>query len=146
MKYNELINFIEQDLNDDNKWSNAAAYDDGFFKGFEHVKVVFNRHHAEMYRRLLSFCAEHGGIVIKTQPATLETTVRVESDDPVKRSLQQIRKDAGLSVQELAEQSGVNFQMIQKYESGNKDINKAAASTVKALAQALGCSIEDLID
>lgn len=60
--------------------------------------------------------------------------------------LKTLRKAHRMSVQELADASGVNFQMIQKYESGNKDINKAAVSTVKALANALGCRIEDLID
>lgn len=60
--------------------------------------------------------------------------------------LQTIRKARQLSVKDLADKSGVNFQMIQKYESGIKDINKAAASTVKALAKVLGCTMEELID
>lgn len=60
--------------------------------------------------------------------------------------LKTIRKARRLSVRDLADQSGVNFQMIQKYESGIKDINKAAASTVKALAKVLGCTMEELID
>ena len=60
--------------------------------------------------------------------------------------LQLIRKSSGLTAQALADKSGVNFQMIQKYETGVKDINKAAVATVKALANALGCRIEDLID
>lgn len=60
--------------------------------------------------------------------------------------LQLIRKCKGMTAQELAEKSGVNFQMIRKYESGAKDINKAAGATLKALAQVLGCAIEDLID
>ena len=60
--------------------------------------------------------------------------------------LAKIRQDAGLSQSQLAEKSGVNRPMIQFYEQGVKDINKAQAQTIKKLANALGCSMEDLID
>lgn len=60
--------------------------------------------------------------------------------------LQDLRKSAGLSQGALAKASGVNVRMIQFYEQGVKDINKAALVTGKALADALGCRIEDLIE
>lgn len=60
--------------------------------------------------------------------------------------LRECRKTSKLSVNDLAEASGVNARMIQKYENGEKNINKAAVMTVKALAKALGCQIEDIID
>ena len=60
--------------------------------------------------------------------------------------LAKIRQDAGLSQSQLAEKAGVNRPMIQFYEQGVKDINKAQAQTIKKLANALGCSMEDLID
>lgn len=78
MKHNTLIAFIENDLNENNKWCNAIAYDDEYFEKYRNVRVVFNRRHSEMYARLLRFCAEKGGIIVKTIPATLETIVRVE--------------------------------------------------------------------
>jgi transcriptional regulator with XRE-family HTH domain len=60
--------------------------------------------------------------------------------------LQDIRKANNLSQSKLAEKSGVNLRMVQKYENGEKDINKAQAITLHLLAQALDCSIEDLLE
>ena len=60
--------------------------------------------------------------------------------------LAKFRQDAGLSQSQLAEKAGVNRPMIQFYEQGVKDINKAQAQTIKKLAQALGCTMEELID
>ena len=60
--------------------------------------------------------------------------------------LAEIRQKNGLSQSQLAKISGVKVSMIQFYEQGVKDINKAQAMAVKKLAQALGCAMEDLID
>lgn len=61
-------------------------------------------------------------------------------------NLKRIRTASGLSQSKLAEVSGVNVRMIQYYEQGVKDINSAAALTVYRLAQALECTVEDLIE
>ena len=61
-------------------------------------------------------------------------------------NLQKIRKSLGYSQGELAKKSGVNKRMIQQYEIGAKDINKAAGITLFALAQALNCDIKDLLE
>ena len=61
-------------------------------------------------------------------------------------NLKRIRKDLKLSQNQLAEESGVNARMIQHYEQGFKDINKAQAITLYKLAQALNCKIEDLLE
>ncbi len=60
--------------------------------------------------------------------------------------LQQMRKNCGLSQKELAEKSGVNLRTLQQYELGTKDINKASASSVYALAKVLNCEVEDLLE
>ena len=60
--------------------------------------------------------------------------------------LQERRKAAELTQAKLADASGVNIRMIQAYEIDRKDINQAAAQTVKKLADVLGCLVEDLID
>lgn len=60
--------------------------------------------------------------------------------------LQNARKSAGLSQSKLAEISGVGIRMIQDYEQGHKDINGARAITVYNLAQALGVTIECLLE
>lgn len=60
-------------------------------------------------------------------------------------NLQRIRKERGLSQRELAELSGVNLRMIQKYESGEKNINHAQAITLVKLSVALFTPIEALM-
>jgi len=60
--------------------------------------------------------------------------------------LQALRKNCGYSQRILAEKSGVNLRTLQQYELGTKDINKAAAGSINALARVLGCRIEDLLE
>ena len=60
--------------------------------------------------------------------------------------LQTVRKVIGLSQKELSEKSGVTLRMIQQYEQRAKDINKATASNLFALARALGCKADDLLE
>lgn len=60
--------------------------------------------------------------------------------------LKSYREQRGLSQSGLATLSGISCRMIQHYEQGDKDINKAAVLTVKKLADALNVNIEDLIE
>jgi transcriptional regulator with XRE-family HTH domain len=39
----------------------------------------------------------------------------------------------------------VSLRAIQQYEQGQKDIRKAQAASVQALAKALGCDVEYLL-
>jgi hypothetical protein len=80
MKNSELIAFVENNLNNNNRFCNAVAYDDEYFDGYKNVRVTFYKRNFDMYARLLRFCADNNGIIIKTNPATLETTVRVSRD------------------------------------------------------------------
>lgn len=61
-------------------------------------------------------------------------------------NLKKNRTQAGISQAELANQSGVNIRMIQHYEQGFKDINKAQGDTLYKLAQALNTSIEEILE
>ena len=63
-----------------------------------------------------------------------------------KSRLQFMRKEAGLSQAELAKKSGVNVRLIQHYEQGTKDINKAQVITVLQLAEALNVDVYDIIN
>lgn len=47
---------------------------------------------------------------------------------------------------ELAERSGVSLRSIKHYEQRTKDINKASGASLSALAQTLGCRMEDLLE
>ena len=61
-------------------------------------------------------------------------------------NLKRIRTELGFTQSQLAEASGVNVRMIQHYEQGVKDINAAGALTVYKIAQALKCTVEDLLE
>lgn len=60
--------------------------------------------------------------------------------------LKECRLRRNLTQSQLAAAAGVNIRIIQHYEQGSKDINKAAAATVYRLAKALNCRVEDLLD
>lgn len=60
--------------------------------------------------------------------------------------LQFRRKNSGLTQRELSEQSGVNLRSIQQYERRSKEINRAAGSTLQALASVLSCRMDDLLE
>jgi len=61
-------------------------------------------------------------------------------------NLKRIREEHTITQAQLSEKSGVNIRMIQHYEQGYKDINKAQGITLRALAQALECKIEDILE
>jgi len=60
--------------------------------------------------------------------------------------LKKYRELAGYSQGKLAEVSGVSVRMIQYYEQGRADINKAEAMTVWKLAYWLHCDVQDLLE
>ena len=61
-------------------------------------------------------------------------------------NLKEYRLKKNMTQLELAERSGVSQRMIQNYEQGTNDINKAQGLTLQALAQVLNCSMEDLLE
>lgn len=56
------------------------------------------------------------------------------------------RERLGYSQSELARRSGVSIRMVQKYEQGDRDINRASAETVLALSKALMCEMKDILE
>jgi len=61
-------------------------------------------------------------------------------------NLKQIRRAKGITQRELAEQSGVSLRIIQQYEQKQRDIQKAEAQSIVAMANVLGCSVEELFE
>lgn len=61
-------------------------------------------------------------------------------------NLRKYRLKKDWSKKELAERSGVSVNMIVKYESRERDIDKAQIETLAKLAQALECKIQDLLE
>lgn len=74
---------------------------------------------------------------------TVNRTIRKKN---LPTRLQDQRKISGYSQRELAEKVGVNLRTLQQYEIRAKDINKAAGTTLLALAKVLGCRAEDLLE
>lgn len=56
------------------------------------------------------------------------------------------RKQVGLSQSELAKISGIPVRTIQQYEQRQKNINKAQVEYLFKLSNALGCSVECLME
>lgn len=75
-----------------------------------------------------------------------ESLIKILSyvEEPVR--LQEMRKECGFSQRELAQRSGINLRTLQQYEVRAKDINKAAAASVKALSDVLGCEMTDIME
>lgn len=61
-------------------------------------------------------------------------------------NLKDTRIAKGLTQNKLGEISGVSLRMIQYYEQGTKDINKAEAMTVYKLSEALDCNVWELLE
>ena len=66
--------------------------------------------------------------------------------NPNPTQLEVKRREAGLSRKKLAELSNVNLRTIEAYEQRKNDLNIASVSTVRALAKALGVSMESILD
>jgi transcriptional regulator with XRE-family HTH domain len=58
------------------------------------------------------------------------------------KKLGELRKAAGLTQQQLADILGVNRTVVTNWEIG---ISKTPAKYLLALAEALGCTVEDLL-
>ena len=61
-------------------------------------------------------------------------------------TLRELRKQAGLSQKELAEKSGVYVRQIRRVELGTSQIENVTLANAKRLADALGVSIEELLE
>lgn len=63
-----------------------------------------------------------------------------------KTNLKKIRISVGISQSQLAEETGIPIRTIQQYEQGQKNINKASAEYIFALARALYCEPKRLLE
>lgn len=60
--------------------------------------------------------------------------------------LKEQREKQGLSINELAERSGLNKSVISRMESGVSKEENVTVGTLKKLAKALNIKVTDLID
>lgn len=81
-----------------------------------------------------------------SEDRTVDTLNAIIRGKALPTRLQARRKKCNLTQRKLSEVSGVNLRAIQQYEGRSKDINKAAGATLRSLARALFCRIEDLLE
>ena len=67
----------------------------------------------------------------------------IKSNKQIGIKIKRIRGARGMSQMELAEEVGVSFQQIQKYEKG---INRISAERIQQLAKALGTSVNTFFE
>lgn len=60
--------------------------------------------------------------------------------------LKEQRLKAGLSQSQLANESGVKLRTIQQYECGQRCVDGARLEILCALANAIGCTVFDILE
>ena len=61
-------------------------------------------------------------------------------------NLKKIRNDRGMTKVGLADKSNVSVNIIAKYETGERDIDKASIENLSKLASTLGVKISDILE
>lgn len=134
MKVNEMIAKLqEQKLNAEIEWTEVDEY------GFQDDVT-------EGIRTETRFKMVGGTNLVKIYMNVNDVWVPViVLPVPQQGGLKAIREERGLSQSQLASKAGVGTRLVQDYEQAHRDIRKASAGTILALAQALDCRMEDLI-
>lgn len=96
------------------------------------------------FSRLMALYEELEGMENKEIYAVFDR--KIAERQPCACRLQDRRKRLGLSQKELAAISGVNIRTLQQYETGAKDINRAAADKVASLSKALFCRVTQILE
>lgn len=60
--------------------------------------------------------------------------------------INEYRKNAGISLKDLSQQTNINYNTLRSYEYGYRDIKKMNIETALKLSRVLKISINDLID
>ena len=81
-----------------------------------------------------------------TKFADVADKITAKGMGPKGSRLRALRKQCGVTQRSLAERSGVSLRMIQLYEQGRQDINKAQAISLVRIARVLGCDVLDLLE
>ena len=72
--------------------------------------------------------------------------IRIQKGIDKGTKLRRLRVSRGFSQSELSAYSGVPIQTLRRYEQSAAPINNAKLKTLVALARALSCKIEDIIE
>ncbi len=102
----------------------------------------------ETISRLLSYqrILDMYGVLHEADPSRAVVEFNRIMEYERETNLARLRKCKGLSQSQLAKLSNISVRSIQLYEQKQTDINKAQYNHLKAIARALGCKVEDLLE
>lgn len=60
--------------------------------------------------------------------------------------INEYRKNAGISLKDLSQQTKINYNTLRSYEYGYRDIKKMQLETALKISKVLKIKIEDLVD
>ena len=86
------------------------------------------------------------GVLHEADPSKAASVFDELLSEQAETNLARYRKARGLSQSQLANASGLSLRSIQLYEQRQNDINNAQYNRLQALANTLGCKIEDLLE
>ena len=86
------------------------------------------------------------GVLHEADPSKAASVFDELLSEQTETNLARYRKARGLSQSQLANASGLSLRSIQLYEQRQNDINNAQYNRLQALANTLGCKIEDLLE
>ena len=86
------------------------------------------------------------GVLHEADPSKAVSVFDELLSEQTETNLARYRKARGLSQSQLANASGLSLRSIQLYEQRQNDINNAQYNRLQALANTLGCKIEDLLE
>lgn len=79
-RMNDLIKFVEDEINDGNKFENAHVYYHDEVKNlWGESEVSFVNDHLKNYKKVVKYVTDNNGMIIKTDPLTLSVIVRFSS-------------------------------------------------------------------
>lgn len=116
VKVSKVLNFVKNELCREGTEKNAELRLAGAFIGGKELKLTFHKQPEELYRRMLSFCAAYGVIILKTDPVTLEMVIRARNDVNKYFVVNRENKEVIKEVQSLQE----GKQLITDYEKEDK--------------------------
>lgn len=76
MKSSELMTFVYDEI--DEKLTVENAYIE--VENSRSLRVIFQRNHEELYKKLLLFCVEKGGIILETNVGNYSTVIYCIND------------------------------------------------------------------
>ncbi len=111
------------------QWSSGLSFEE--IARYVPVDVIIGMYEPYHEMDIRSFCERMDELYIAARPQS---------------SLKLKRLEAGLSQSQLANLSGVPVRSLQQYEQRQKNINKAQAEYLVALAQVLCCAVTDIME